>query len=85
MSQQRIAVRLGFGDDMRSDRAAPAGTPRPILQKLYKEIARALASPDVKKRLESYDFQILPAARIKASNSNSCAATSPAPRSPTNA
>ncbi len=40
---------------------APAGTPRPILQQIYKEVTRVLALPDVKKRLESYDFQILPA------------------------
>jgi tripartite-type tricarboxylate transporter receptor subunit TctC len=40
---------------------APAGTPRPILQKIYNEVVRVLASAEVKKRLESYDFQILPA------------------------
>jgi len=32
--------------------AAPAGTPRPIVEKLNAEINRALALPDVRKRLE---------------------------------
>lgn len=32
---------------------APAGTPRPIVDRLYQEIARALADPDIKKQLQS--------------------------------
>lgn len=32
---------------------APAGTPRPIVDRLYKEIAGALADPDIKKQLQS--------------------------------
>ena len=39
---------------------APAATPRPILNRVYQEVARVLALPDVKQRLESYDFQVVP-------------------------
>ena len=37
---------------------APAGTPRPILNRLNSEVARILALPDIKERLQSYDFNI---------------------------
>ncbi len=37
---------------------APAGTPRPILNQLNREVARVLALPDVKERLQSYDFNV---------------------------
>ena len=39
---------------------APAATPRPILNQLNREVARALALPDVKERLQSYDFNVTP-------------------------
>jgi tripartite-type tricarboxylate transporter receptor subunit TctC len=39
---------------------APAGTPRPILNQLNSEVARTLALPDVKERLQSYDFHVTP-------------------------
>lgn len=38
---------------------APAGTPRPIIQKLYNETVRALAEPDVKARLSKLAFDIV--------------------------
>lgn len=40
---------------------APAGTPRAIRDQLNKEVSRILALPDVKERLQSYDFHITPA------------------------
>ena len=41
---------------------APAATPRPIVNMLNKEVERILALPDVKERLQSYDFHITPIA-----------------------
>jgi tripartite-type tricarboxylate transporter receptor subunit TctC len=41
----RIAVALWYGIE------APAGTPRPVVEKLNHEINRALAEPDVRERL----------------------------------
>ena len=35
---------------------APAGTPRPIVEKVSKDVARVLAMPDVKKQMEAIDF-----------------------------
>ena len=35
---------------------APAGTPRPILNQISKEVARVLALPDVKERLQAMGF-----------------------------
>jgi tripartite-type tricarboxylate transporter receptor subunit TctC len=35
---------------------APAGTPRPIVEKISKDVARVLAMPDVKKQMEAIDF-----------------------------
>ena len=39
---------------------APAATPRPIINLLNREVARILALPDVKERLQSYDFTVTP-------------------------
>jgi tripartite-type tricarboxylate transporter receptor subunit TctC len=39
---------------------APAGTPRPILNQISKEIARILELPDVKERLQSISYVIAP-------------------------
>ena len=39
---------------------APTGTPRSIVNRLNKEVERVLALPDVKERLQSYDFHITP-------------------------
>ena len=41
---------------------APAGTPRPIVNQLNAEVSRVLALPDVKERLQSYDFNVTPIA-----------------------
>jgi tripartite-type tricarboxylate transporter receptor subunit TctC len=35
---------------------APAGTPRPILRKISKEVARVLELPDVKERMQAVGF-----------------------------
>ncbi len=35
---------------------APAGTPRAIVEKVSKDVARVLAMPDVKKQMEAIDF-----------------------------
>jgi tripartite-type tricarboxylate transporter receptor subunit TctC len=37
---------------------APAGTPRPILDQLNREVARTLELPDIRERLQSYDFNV---------------------------
>ena len=37
-----------------------AGTPRAIVNQLNSEVARVLALPDVKERLQSYDFNVTP-------------------------
>jgi tripartite-type tricarboxylate transporter receptor subunit TctC len=39
---------------------APAGTPRPVLHKLSKEVGRILELPDMKERLLSYDYVVAP-------------------------
>jgi len=38
---------------------APAGTPQPILDKLYQETAKVLAQPDVRSKLESLGLQLV--------------------------
>jgi len=50
----------------------PAGTPRPIVDLLYREIARAVASPEMKQKMAAIGFESVGAtpeefaARIKA-------------------
>ena len=39
---------------------APAGTPRPILQQISKEVRRMFEMPDVKDRLKNYDYFLAP-------------------------
>jgi tripartite-type tricarboxylate transporter receptor subunit TctC len=39
---------------------APAGTPPAVRHKISREIARVLALPDVKERLEAVGFQLAP-------------------------
>jgi tripartite-type tricarboxylate transporter receptor subunit TctC len=46
-----VGALLGF--------VAPAGTPKPVLQKIQADTARALASPDMKKRAEEYGLEIV--------------------------
>jgi tripartite-type tricarboxylate transporter receptor subunit TctC len=50
----------GWGRDGSQMWLAPAGTPRAILNQISREIARALALPDLKERLQAYDFNIAP-------------------------
>ena len=46
----------GYARDGSHSMLAPAGTPRPILVKLSKEVARILEAPDIRQRLENIDF-----------------------------
>lgn len=39
---------------------APAGTPRPILNQISKEVSRVLELPEVKERLKNFDFMPAP-------------------------
>ena len=39
---------------------APAGTPRPILNQISKEVRRIFELPDVKERLKNYDYFLAP-------------------------
>jgi tripartite-type tricarboxylate transporter receptor subunit TctC len=41
---------------------APAATPRPVVQRLYEEIGRAMAAPDVRERLQATGLE--PAAQV---------------------
>jgi len=45
---------------------APKGTPQPILDKINAALKKALNSPDVKKRLEDANIDIVPAEKISA-------------------
>jgi tripartite-type tricarboxylate transporter receptor subunit TctC len=51
---------------------APGGTPKPIIDLLQKEVAQAVAAPDVKSKLDSLGFDAIAdtpehfAARIRA-------------------
>jgi len=50
----------GFGRDGSTSMLAPAGTPRPVLHKLSKEVGRILELPDIKERLQNYDYVVAP-------------------------
>ena len=50
----------GFDVALRYGLAAPAGTPRPIIERLNKELNAALASDEVKKRLAGEGADALP-------------------------
>ena len=50
----------GFDVALRYGLAAPAGTPRPIIDRLNKELNAALASEDVQKRLANEGAEALP-------------------------
>ena len=45
---------------------APKGTPQPILDKINAALKKALNSPDVKKRLQDANIDIVPASKINA-------------------
>jgi tripartite-type tricarboxylate transporter receptor subunit TctC len=46
----------GYARDGSHSLLAPAGTPRPILQQINRDVIRVLALPEVKQRLEGIDF-----------------------------
>ena len=46
-----VGALLGF--------VAPSGTPRPVLQKIHADTAKALAAPDMQKRAQEYGLQIV--------------------------
>jgi tripartite-type tricarboxylate transporter receptor subunit TctC len=50
----------GFDVALRYGLAAPAGTPKPIIERLNKELNAALASAEVQKRLETEGADALP-------------------------
>jgi tripartite-type tricarboxylate transporter receptor subunit TctC len=50
----------GYARDGSHSLLAPAGTPRPILNKISKDVARILASPEVKEKLKNFDFDPAP-------------------------
>jgi tripartite-type tricarboxylate transporter receptor subunit TctC len=50
----------GFGRDGSHSLLAPAGTPRPILNQISKEVARILDLPEVKERLQALGFHLAP-------------------------
>jgi tripartite-type tricarboxylate transporter receptor subunit TctC len=50
----------GYKRDGSHSLLAPAGTPLAVRKQISKEVARILSLPDVKERLENYDFVSLP-------------------------
>jgi len=46
-----VGALLGF--------VAPSGTPKPVLQKIQADTAKALASPDIQKRAQEYGLQVV--------------------------
>jgi tripartite-type tricarboxylate transporter receptor subunit TctC len=53
----------GFDVALRYGLSAPAGTPKPILDRLNKELNAALAMPDVQQRLANEGADALPGTR----------------------
>ena len=53
-------VLSGFGRDGSHSLFAPAGTPRPIRDKISKEVARIFSQPEVKERLQALGFHLVP-------------------------
>jgi len=53
-------VLRGYKRDGSHVMLAPAGTPRPILHQLSKEVRRIFELPDVKERLKNYDYFLAP-------------------------
>jgi tripartite-type tricarboxylate transporter receptor subunit TctC len=50
----------GWGRDGSQMLLAPAGTPRPVLEKISREVARILDLPEVRVRLQAVSFHIAP-------------------------
>jgi tripartite-type tricarboxylate transporter receptor subunit TctC len=53
-------VLAGWGRDGSQAWLAPAGTPRAILDQINRELVRILTLPEVRDRLASYDFHVVP-------------------------
>jgi len=50
----------GFARDGSHSLLAPAGTPRPVLNQISKEVGRIFELPDIKERLKNFDFVSAP-------------------------
>jgi tripartite-type tricarboxylate transporter receptor subunit TctC len=50
----------GFARDGATSMLAPAGTPPAVLRKISQEVGRILELPDVKERLQNYDYVVAP-------------------------
>ena len=50
----------GFGRDGSTSMLAPAGTPPSVLHKISKEVGRILELPDIKARLQNFDYVAAP-------------------------
>jgi tripartite-type tricarboxylate transporter receptor subunit TctC len=50
----------GYARDGSHSMLAPAGTPRPVLAKISSEVRRVFELPDVKEKLEGFDFHPAP-------------------------
>ena len=50
----------GYARDGSHSLLAPAGTPRPILNQISKEVRRVLELPDIRERLQNFDFVSAP-------------------------
>ena len=54
LGHPKVAVSLWYG------LLAPAGTPKPVIEKLNREIVKALESPDVRERLQAQGAEPMP-------------------------
>jgi tripartite-type tricarboxylate transporter receptor subunit TctC len=52
----------GWGRDGSQAWLAPAGTPRAVRERISKELARQLTSPEIKERLHNMGFNVAPTA-----------------------
>jgi tripartite-type tricarboxylate transporter receptor subunit TctC len=50
----------GYARDGSHSLLAPAGTPRPVLNQISKEVGRIFELPDIKERLKNFDFVSAP-------------------------
>jgi tripartite-type tricarboxylate transporter receptor subunit TctC len=50
----------GYARDGSHSLLAPAGTPRAVLNKISKDVARILASPEIRDKLKNFDFEPAP-------------------------
>jgi len=50
----------GYARDGSHSLLAPAGTPRPVLNQISKEVGRILELPDIKEQVKNFDFVSAP-------------------------